>query len=59
MEWNTAAGHCIVEEAGGSMTDFTGVPLKYNKLDLLNPPFIVCGRPLYPWYFVTSEVMYG
>ncbi len=41
MEWDTAAAHCIVEQAGGSVTDLKGDPLRYNKPDLHNPPFIV------------------
>lgn len=49
MEWDTAASQCVVEEAGGSVTDFSGNRLRYNKPDLLNPAFIVCGNPPYPW----------
>lgn len=42
MEWDTAAGQCIVEEAGGSVTRIdTGVTLLYNKENLLNPWFEV------------------
>ncbi len=45
MEWDTAAAQIIVEEAGGSVVDFhSGKPLRYNKADLLNPPFIARGR---------------
>jgi 3'(2'), 5'-bisphosphate nucleotidase len=44
MEWDTAAGQCIVEEAGGRVIHSeTLEPLKYNKEDLLNPWFIVLG----------------
>lgn len=43
MEWDTAAAHCIVEQAGGSVTDLDGNPLKYNKPVLLNPGFVVWG----------------
>lgn len=41
MEWDVAAGHAIVEEAGGAFerTDGKG-PFRYNKEDLLNPWFI-------------------
>lgn len=43
-EWDTAAGHCIVEQAGGIVLDSNWEPLRYNtKPDLLNPPFIVIG----------------
>jgi 3'(2'), 5'-bisphosphate nucleotidase len=42
MEWDTAAGHAIVEQARGSVVDYeTGEPLEYNKKNLLNPWFIV------------------
>jgi 3'(2'), 5'-bisphosphate nucleotidase len=42
MEWDTAAGHAIVRQAGFEIfhTD-VDTPLKYNKPDLLNPWFIV------------------
>ena len=40
-EWDTAAGQCILEEAGGHLTDWRGQALEYNKKDsLLNPPFV-------------------
>lgn len=42
MEWDTAAGQAIVEQAEGSVMDIqTGEPLRYNKENLLNPFFIV------------------
>ncbi len=42
MEWDVAAGHAIVEQAGGRVIDVnTKLPLKYNKETLLNPFFIV------------------
>lgn len=42
MEWDTAAGHGIVKEAGFEIykTDVEK-PLSYNKSDLLNPWFVV------------------
>lgn len=41
MEWDTAAGHAIVLESGGSVvTTQNRAPLTYNKKDLLNPWFI-------------------
>jgi 3'(2'), 5'-bisphosphate nucleotidase len=43
-EWDTAAPHIIVEEAGGSMLGvYDGQPLKYNKENLLSPNFICAG----------------
>jgi len=44
MEWDTAAGHAVVEAAGGTVTQVDGAPLRYNKENLLNPYFIVRGR---------------
>lgn len=42
MEWDTAAGQAIVEQADGSVMDIqTRKPLRYNKNSLLNPFFIV------------------
>jgi 3'(2'), 5'-bisphosphate nucleotidase len=45
MEWDSAAGQCIVEQAGGrvvSMDD--GLPLGYNKRDLRNAFFVCEGK---------------
>lgn len=42
MEWDTGAGHAIVEGAGGRLTLPDGKSdLVYNKADLLNPHFLV------------------
>jgi len=42
MEWDTAAGHIIAQEAGAIITRHdNGEPLHYNKENLLNPFFIV------------------
>ena len=42
MEWDTAAGQAIVEQAEGSVMDIqTRESLRYNKENLLNPFFIV------------------
>ncbi len=49
MEWDTAAGQAIVEQAEGSVIDIqTKEPLGYNKHNLLNPFFIVTGRNPFP-----------
>ncbi|MBT6047154.1 MAG: 3'(2'),5'-bisphosphate nucleotidase CysQ, partial [Candidatus Scalindua sp.] len=45
MEWDTAAGQAIVEQAKGTVIDTqTNEPLSYNKSNLLNPFFIVSGQ---------------
>jgi len=41
MEWDTAAAHAVVNEAGGIVCDATGKELGYNKEDLHNPEFFV------------------
>ena len=41
MEWDTAAAHSIVLEAGGIVCNSHGEALRYNKPDLHNPPFVV------------------
>ncbi len=42
MEWDTAAGQAIVENAGAKVVRFDNQqPLTYNKEDLYNPWFIV------------------
>ena len=41
MEWDTAAGQAIVENAGGRVYQYdTDKPLIYNKENLLNPWFV-------------------
>jgi 3'(2'), 5'-bisphosphate nucleotidase len=46
MEWDTAAGHAVVEAAGGTVAMVEGEPLRYNKKSLLNPYFVVAGSGL-------------
>ena len=41
MEWDTAAAHAVVDAAGGIVCDMTGKALRYNKVDLHNPEFLV------------------
>lgn len=49
-EWDTAAAQCIVEEAGGYLTDLNLQPLQYNQKDsLLNPHFLVYGDGRVNW----------
>jgi 3'(2'), 5'-bisphosphate nucleotidase len=44
MEWDTAAGQAVVEEAGGEVVKFQmKTSLKYHKENLLNPWFITKG----------------
>ncbi len=52
-EWDTAAGQCIVEEAGGALVNLDGQALTYNaRATLENPGFIVMGDPMRKDYFL-------
>lgn len=47
MEWDIAAGQAIIEALGGSVCSVeTGLPLVYNKENLLNPFFVAKTKPL-------------
>ena len=49
-EWDTAAGQCVLEEAGGAVLDLKGEPLRYNTRDsLINPDFVAIGDPSADW----------
>ncbi|WP_241156932.1 3'(2'),5'-bisphosphate nucleotidase CysQ [Bathymodiolus thermophilus thioautotrophic gill symbiont] len=44
-EWDTAAGACILQNAGGSVVDVNGKSLRYNTKDnLLSPVFFASGK---------------
>jgi len=49
-EWDTAAAQCVVETAGGRVTDLDGNALLYNKPNILNPWFLVTGAGEYSWH---------
>ena len=40
-EWDIAAGHAILEHAGGIITDFSGNEINYGKKDFKNPSLIL------------------
>lgn len=49
-EWDTAAAHCIVDEAGGRIVQTDMSPLLYNTKDsLLNPYFFAIGNNDVAW----------
>src|SRR5262249_8034394 len=49
-EWDTAAGQCVLEQAGGGVTDLSGATLRYNTKDsLLNPDFVAFGDRNVAW----------
>lgn len=49
-EWDTAAGQCVLEGAGGAVLDPQGRPFRYNQRDrILNGDFIALGDTALPW----------
>ena len=48
MEWDIAAGHAIVNAAGGSVETLDGEPLVYGKPGFENPHVVARGLPLDP-----------
>lgn len=49
-EWDTGAGQCVLEAAGGVVIDPRGRPLRYNQREtILNGDFFALGDPQLPW----------
>lgn len=48
-EWDTAASQCIIEQAGGHLTDLDMHVLSYNKESLLNPSFFAFANKEANW----------
>lgn len=59
-EWDTAAGQCILEEAGGALIDLTArSPLRYNtKESFLNPDFLAVGDKTVDWFKLLLKTPY-
>jgi 3'(2'), 5'-bisphosphate nucleotidase len=54
-EWDTAAGHAVVLEAGGCVVDLSGAPLRYNARDgLTNPSFMAYADRSRDWCALLS-----
>ena len=45
-EWDIAAGHAILNHAGGKVTDFDGNEILYGKKDFKNPSLILKSRSI-------------
>lgn len=43
MEWDIAAGHAVLESAGGQVLTLQGEPLRYGKPGFENPHFVARG----------------
>lgn len=49
-QWDTAAAQCVVESAGGRVTDTDGRTLRYNtRREILNPSFLAYGDTSRNW----------
>ncbi len=48
-EWDTAASQCIIEQAGGHLTNLDMLALSYNKESLLNPSFLAFANKESDW----------
>ena len=57
-EWDTAAGQCVLECAGGSVIDMENNRLNYNKADakLRNPKFLAIGSGGLDWQRYLPEM---
>jgi len=55
-EWDTAAGQCVLEQAGGGVVDLAGAALRYNTKDsLLNTDFLAYGDATIDWAALLRE----
>ncbi|WNG46588.1 3'(2'),5'-bisphosphate nucleotidase CysQ [Archangium minus] len=48
-EWDTGAAQCVLEAAGGAVTDLEGRRFVYNKEQLTNPSFLAFGDARQDW----------
>ena len=55
-EWDTAAAHIVLNEAGGKIINTDGIVLQYNKENILNPFFLALGKGDYPWLTLLKDI---
>ncbi len=48
MEWDTAAGHLILQESGGAVVSESGLELTYGRPDFCNPNFAALSPAFIP-----------
>ena len=59
-EWDTAAGQCLIEEAGGAVVDRFMNRLEYNKnANFLNEEFFVIADTDYNWKKIIDVIIYA
>jgi 3'(2'), 5'-bisphosphate nucleotidase len=44
MEWDIAAGHAVLDAAGGRVETIEGQPFTYGKAEFRNPHFAAFGK---------------
>ncbi len=58
MEWDTAAGQCIAESAGGEVWSIPELsPVHYNRRDLRNGAFITIGSRIKAQNSLTDQIL--
>ena len=59
MEWDTAAGHSILKNAGGKVLSENGMELNYNKAEFKNKNFVAFGKTnnTAPSYLFSKEIL--
>ncbi|MEX2542708.1 MAG: 3'(2'),5'-bisphosphate nucleotidase CysQ [Trueperaceae bacterium] len=55
MEWDVAAAQCVVEEAGGQLVTLDGLPMRFNRPDLVNGHFLTCYGDAGRWLELLGE----
>jgi 3'(2'), 5'-bisphosphate nucleotidase len=55
MEWDVAAAQCVVEQAGGQLVTLDGLPMCFNRPDLVNQPFLACYGDAIRWLSLVRE----
>lgn len=56
-EWDTAAAQCIIEVAGGQVTNMQFKPLLYNtKNSLINPDFLAIADKSFHWDQILTKI---
>ena len=59
LEWDLAAGQCILEQAGGKVCALDGSKLHYNSPSFKLKHFFAIGCPTYPWQRAVAKVKYA
>jgi 3'(2'), 5'-bisphosphate nucleotidase len=55
MEWDVAAAQCVVEEAAGQLVTLDGRPMRFNRANIVNEPFLACFGQADHWLELLRE----